>query len=91
MISLKKVTLYISASYDENPKVKLTLFIEWPIDKAKNLKLYIWRNFRGIIAKELVCYLEVYEFKLQSRYYVHFWTNTLKESINTLISRPAMG
>ena len=32
----------------------------------------------------------VSEFKLQLRYYVHFWTNTLGKGMNPLIL-PAMG
>ena len=32
----------------------------------------------------------VREFVLQSRYYVHFWANTLGKGMNTLIL-PAMG
>ena len=31
-------------------------------------------NLREVMAKVLDCNLEVSEFKLQSRYYVHFWT-----------------
>ena len=34
--------------------------------------------------------LEVNEFELQSRYYVHIWTNTLEKGMNPLIP-PAMG
>ena len=32
----------------------------------------------------------VSEFKLQSHYYIHFWTNTLGKGMNPLIL-PAMG
>ena len=36
------------------------------------------------------CRIEVSEFELQSRYYVHFRTNTLRKDMNPLIL-PAMG
>ena len=35
----------------------------------------------------LNCSLEVNEFKLQSRYYVHFLTNTLGKDMNPFISQ----
>ena len=35
--------------------------------------------------KLLDCELEASEFKLQLRYYIQFWTNTLWKYVNTLI------
>ena len=32
---------------------------------------------RGVMVKAFDCRIVVREFELQSRYYVHFWTNTL--------------
>ena len=40
---------------------------------------------RGIMAHELVFDRVVSESKLQSWYYVHFWTNTLKKGMNACI------
>ena len=45
---------------------------------------------RGVIVKMMDCGIVVCEFVLQSRYYVHFWANTLGKSMNPLIL-PAMG
>ena len=36
------------------------------------------------------CNIIVSEFELQSRYYVHFWTNIFRKGMNPLIP-PAMG
>ena len=44
----------------------------------------------GIVTNMLDCYIIVSEFKPQSCYYVHFWTNTLAKGMNPLIL-PAMG
>ena len=44
---------------------------------------------RGVMVKAMDCEI-VREFKLQSRHYVHFWTNTLRKGMNPLIF-PAMG
>ena len=45
---------------------------------------------RGVIVKAIVYEIVAREFELQSRYYVHFRTNTLGKGMNPLIS-PAMG
>ena len=45
----------------------------------------------GVMAKELDCSLKVSEFKLHSRYYIHFWTNTLGNSMNPLVLTTAIG
>ena len=37
------------------------------------------------MVKAVDCVIVVSEFELQSRYYVHFQTNTLGKSMNTLI------
>ena len=39
----------------------------------------------GVRAKVWDCNIVVSEFKLQSRYYVHFWTNTFRKSMNSVI------
>ena len=46
-------------------------------------------NRGGVVANVLDCDIEVSEFKLQSRYFVHFRTNNLGKSMNPLIS-PAL-
>ena len=44
----------------------------------------------GVIVKAMDCGIVVREFELQSRYYVHFRTNTLGKGMSPLIL-PAMG
>ena len=44
----------------------------------------------GVMVKALDCGIVVSEFELQSRYYVHFQTNTFGKGMNSLIF-PAMG
>ena len=39
----------------------------------------------GVMVKALDCTIVVRDFKLQSCYYVHFWTNTLGNVMNPLI------
>ena len=46
---------------------------------------------RGVMVKAMNCVIVVREFVLQSRYYVHFWANTLGKGMNPLILPPAMG
>ena len=44
------------------------------------------KTFGGaLVVKVLDCRIVVSEFKLQSRYYVHFWTNTLGKGMNLFI------
>ena len=45
---------------------------------------------RVVMIKAMDCGIVVSEFILQSRYYVHFWANTLEKGMNPLIL-PAMG
>ena len=45
---------------------------------------------RGVMCKAIDCGIVISEFELQSRYYVHFRTNTSGKDINSLIF-PAMG
>ena len=45
---------------------------------------------RGVMVKAMDCGIVVREFKLQSRYYVHFQANTLGKGMSPLIL-PAMG
>ena len=45
---------------------------------------------RGVMVKAMDCEIVVSEFKLKSRYYVHFQINTHGERMNPLII-PAMG
>ena len=59
-------------------KQSLTLQHEWGRD-----------CLRSLIPKSLDCGFEVNEFELQSRYYVHFWTNIRGKGIKHLIL-PAM-
>ena len=44
----------------------------------------------GVMVKAMNCGIVVCEFVLQSRYYVHFWANTLGKGMNPLILPPAM-
>ena len=43
----------------------------------------------GVMANMLHYDIVVSEFKLQSRYCVHFWTNTLEKGVNPLIPVPS--
>ena len=55
----------------------------------KRIRVQILDKGRGphvVMAKTFDCIPEVSEFKLQSGYYVHFWTNTLERGMNPLIS-----
>ena len=45
----------------------------------------------GVMVRALDCGIVASEFELQSRYYVHFRTNTLEKVMNSLIPPPAMG
>ena len=45
---------------------------------------------RGVMVKAMDCGIVEREFVLQSRYYVHFWANTLGKGMNPLIF-PATG
>ena len=40
---------------------------------------------RGVMVKAMERRMKVSEFKLQSRYYVHFWANTLGKGMNPLL------
>ena len=51
---------------------------------------FFWGCPRGVMVKAMDFRMVVCEFKLQSRYYVHFRTNTLGKGMNPLIL-PAMG
>ena len=41
------------------------------------------RSLGGVVANVLNCDIVVSEFKLQSHYYSHFWTNALGEKVWT--------
>ena len=43
--------------------------------------MVVLQSTAGVMAKVLDCSLEVSEFELQSRYYVHFRINTLGKGI----------
>ena len=61
-----------------------------------HLNMYMHTSFKmwgcphGVMVKALDCGIVVYEFVLQSRYYVHFQANTLGKGMSPLIL-PAMG
>ena len=48
------------------------------------------RNPNDVMAKMLNYGLEVHEFKLQSHYYEHFWTNTLQKVMNPFVEVTAL-
>ena len=50
---------------------------------------FLWKSLCGIMAKVLNRGLEISEFELQSRYYVHFRT-TFGKSMNPVIPPPSM-
>ena len=49
-----------------------------------NTFLFFW-SLRGVMTKLLNCSLEVCEFELYSRYYVHYGTNTIGKTMNLFI------
>ena len=51
-------------------------------DKKLNIS---WGCPRGVMIKVMDCRIVISEFVLQSRYYVHFRTNTLGKGMNPLI------
>ncbi len=56
-----------------------------------NLQLLICHKTKpNALVKAMACGIVASEFELQSRYYVHFLTNTLGKGMNPLIL-PAMG
>ena len=46
---------------------------------------------RGVMVKMIDCKIVVSKFKLQLRYYVHFWANTLGKGMMNPLILPAMG
>ena len=58
--------------------------------KQHKFLFLVRKSIRGVIVKATDCRIVVSEFKLQSCYYVHLWTNTLGKGMNPLIL-PAMG
>ena len=81
-------------------KPKINIFFQnkcqqrW--NRNTNNKLFQVKPFlgewcpRGVMVKAMDCGIVVSEFKLQSRYYVHFQANALGKGMNHLIL-PAMG
>ena len=61
-----------------------------PFISQKNVLNSIRGCPRGVMVKVTDCRIVVSEFVLQSRYYVHFWTNRLGKGMNPLIL-PSMG
>ena len=60
---------------------------QWPKGKfasKSNSEKHVWQYIHCVLAKVLDCDLEVGEFELQSRNYVHFRTNILRNSIELL-------
>ena len=51
--------------------------------------LFIGRVLRAVVDNSLDGDIVVSKFEFQSRYYLHFWTDTLKKGMNSLIP-PAM-
>ena len=70
------------------------LFLTFIIISAESLNeiisiittgMFIRRSLHGVMAKVLDCSLKVSEFKLQSCYYVHIWTNAFEKGMEPLI------
>ena len=66
------------------------LFHIYALENDSNITCFSEGCPRGVMVKAMDCGIVVYEFKLQSRYYVHFRANTLGKGMNPLIL-PAMG
>ena len=70
------------------------MYVE-PMDEHGSVYLYLFLTFSdvllwGVFVKAMDCGIVESEFELQSRYYVHFRTNTLGKGMNPLIL-PTMG
>ena len=63
---------------------------KWLIGTQKELYSNYQKQPRGVMVKAMDCGIVVSEFEFQSRYSVHFRTNTLGKGMNPLIL-PAMG
>ena len=59
------------------------LFTQWAAKMARG-------GSYGIIFKALDYVIIVKEFQFQIHYYIHFWTNTIGEHMNTLIPPPLL-
>ena len=57
---------------------------------ASNIEQVLGATPHGVMVNAMVCKIVAREFELQSRYYIHFRTNTLGKGMNPLIL-PAMG
>ena len=55
------------------------------VDDLLNIKNIVGVSHHGIVANMFDCNLIGSEFKLQSYYWIHFWTNTLEKDMNPLI------
>ena len=84
-----KVDIPLKLRTRKNPTLLVFLVISDP--KALFIFLipqsYSVESPLGIIAKVLDSDLKMSKFKLQSCYYVHFWTNTLGKDM-TLLTQP---
>ena len=58
-------------------------------EKLESTERFLW-ELGVLVVKAMDCGIVESEFELQSRYYVHFQTNTLGKDMNPLIL-PAMG
>ena len=75
-------------------------FVKWWVDQNgvhlplslghRKIPCTIWGCPCGVMVKAMICEIVAHELELQSRYYVHFRTNTLGKGMNPLIL-PAMG
>ena len=52
---------------------------------SQSEKMFLLENFCGMMAKVMVCSLQVSKFEIQSHCYIHFLTNTIRKGMNPLI------
>ena len=62
---------------------KFVLF--YNVRRIRFISSYCWGCLHGVMVKALDCSTVIHEFKLQSCYYTHFQTNTLRKDMNPLI------
>ena len=87
-IDLFKKDLYLIGPYAKRKKKKEKNFKKQLNKKCtyKHTMITVLRVVvpHGVVAKMLDCFVVVSEFKLQSCYYIHFWTNNVGKGMNPL-------
>ena len=73
------------AIQQRDAKLHLKVKLIEPFVKKKSLEISGGGSPRGVMVKAIDCGIVVSGFELQSRYYVHFRTNTLGKDMKLII------